>query len=110
MVKKEDAQEEDLLNIALDAGAEDLTSDDDFFQITCAMQEFDTVRKGLLKENVKIESGELCMVPNNTINVGDLETAKKVLSLVEDLEDNDDVQNVYTNFDIADDILKQIEQ
>ncbi len=110
MVKKEDAQEEELLNVALESGAEDLTSDDDFFQITCAMQDFDAVRKGLTENNVKIESGELCMVPNNTIKVEDVETAKKVLSLVEDLEDNDDVQNVFTNFDISDDILKQIEE
>ena len=110
MVKKEDALEEDLLNVALDSGAEDLTSDEYFFQITCELQEFDNVRKGLSENNVKIESGELCMVPKNTINVEDVETAKKVLALIEDLEDNDDVQNVYTNLDIADDILKQIEE
>ncbi len=109
LVKKEDAAEEELLDIALESGAEDLTSDEDFFQITCAPQDFDKVRTGLSKKNVKIESGELSMVPKNTMKVEDLESAKKVMALVEDLEDNDDVQNVYTNFDIPDEILKQLE-
>jgi YebC/PmpR family DNA-binding regulatory protein len=109
LIKKEDAEEEELLNIALEAGAEDLTSDEDFHQITCPMQDFDKVRTGLVDKNVKIESGELSMVPKNSINVEDLETAKKILSLIEDLEDNDDVQNVYANFDITDELLKQIE-
>jgi transcriptional/translational regulatory protein YebC/TACO1 len=110
MVKREDANEDELLTIALDAGAEDLTSDEDFFQIICAPQDFDKVRSGLSEKNVKIESGELNMVPKNEIKVDDVETARKVLALVEDLEDNDDVQNVYTNFDIPDEVLKQIEE
>lgn len=110
LVNKKNADEEELLNAALEAGAEDLTSDEDFFQITCKMQNFDKVRTGLTDKNVKIESGELSMIPNNTIKVEDIETAKKVLALVEDLEDNDDVQNVYSNFDIPDSILKEIEK
>lgn len=109
MVKKEAANEEEFLDVALEAGAEDLTFDEDFFQVTCAPRDFDKVRSGLAAKNVKIESGELSMVPNNTIKVEDLETARKILGLVEDLEDNDDVQNVYSNFDIPDEILKQIE-
>lgn len=109
LVKKADVKEEELLDIALEAGAEDLTSDEDFFQIVCAPQDFDKVRTGLTEKAVKIESGELSQVPKNTIKVDDVETAKKVLNLVEDLEDNDDVQNVYSNFDISDEILKQIE-
>jgi YebC/PmpR family DNA-binding regulatory protein len=110
MVRRADADEDELLTIALDAGAEDLTSDEDFFQIICAPQDFDRVRSGLAEKNVKVESGELSMVPKNEIKVEDPETAKKVLALVEDLEDNDDVQNVYTNFDIPDAILKEIEK
>ncbi|MFH1664776.1 MAG: YebC/PmpR family DNA-binding transcriptional regulator [Candidatus Omnitrophota bacterium] len=110
MVKKEDAEEEELLNIALDAGAEDLTGDEDFFQITCAMQDFDRVRTGLAKKKVKVESGELSMVPKNTIKIEDAETARKILGLVEDLEDNDDVQNVYANFDIPDHVIREIEK
>ena len=108
-MKKEDANEEELLNVALEAGAEDLTSDEDFFQIVCAPQDFDKVRTALMEKNIRLESGELSMSPKNVVKVNDAEIAKKVLNLVEELEDNDDVQNVYTNFDISDEILKEIE-
>lgn len=110
MVKRSDADEESLLDVSLESGAEDLTSDEDFFQITCAPQDFDKVRSGLIEKDVNIESGELSQVPKNTIKVDDLGTARKILALVEDLEDNDDVQNVYSNFDIPDEILKEIEE
>ena len=109
MVKKKDANEDELLGIALESGAEDLTFDEDFYQIICAPQDFDRVRTGLAEKNVPIESEELSMVPKNTLKVEDMETARKILALVEDLEDNDDIQNVYSNFDIPDEILKQIE-
>ncbi len=109
LVQAEGNEEEDLMAIAIDAGADDFTSDEDFFQITCQPQDFDKVRTGLLANSVKIESGELSMIPRNTVKVEDSETARKILTLVEELEDNDDVQNVYSNFDIPDEILKQIE-
>ncbi|MFH1553007.1 MAG: YebC/PmpR family DNA-binding transcriptional regulator [Candidatus Omnitrophota bacterium] len=109
LIKKSDIDEETLLVIALEYGAEDLTFDEDFFQITCAPKDFDRVRTGLTEKNLKIESSELSMAPKNTIKVEDAETAKKILATVEDLEDNDDVQNVYSNFDIPDEILKKIE-
>jgi YebC/PmpR family DNA-binding regulatory protein len=109
LIKKEPEKEEELMSIAIDAGAEDFTSDEDFFQITCPSQDFDKVRTALQDNNVKIESGELSMVPNNIIKVEDVETAQKILTMVEELEDNDDVQNVYSNFDISDEILLQIE-
>jgi len=110
LVKKQDVDEDELMTIALEAGAEDLTSDEDFFQITCNMQGFDKVKTALTEKKVKISSGELSMVPKNTIKVTDIETARKILILVEDLEDNDDIQNVYSNFDIPDEILKEIEK
>jgi len=110
MVKREDANEDELMGVALEAGAEDLTFDEDFFQIVCAPQDFDIVRTGLADKAVKIESGELSMVPKNTVKVEDAGTARKVLALVEDLEDNDDIQNVYTNFDIPDEIINEIEK
>jgi len=109
MVKKSDAAEDELMDIALEAGAEDLTSDEDFFQIICAPQDFDKVRSALTEKAVKLESGELTMMPKNSVKVEDVDTARKILDLVEDLEDNDDVQNVYTNFDIPDSIIAQIE-
>lgn len=110
MVKKSDADEESLMSIALESGADDFTSDEDFYQITCALQDFDKVRSELTKKKVKVESGELSKVPKNTIKIGDIEVARKVLALVEDLEDSDDVQDVYTNFDIPDALIQQIEK
>lgn len=109
LVKREDAAEDELMDIALEAGADDFTSDEDFYQIVCPPQDFDKVRTGLTDKGVKVESGELSMIPKNTVKVDDVETARKILTLVEDLEDNDDIQNVYSNFDIPDEILKQIE-
>lgn len=109
LVKTDDADEEELMAVAIDSGADDFTSDEDFFQITCPSQDFDKVRAGLLKRSVKIESGELSMIPNNTVRIEDVETARKILALVEELEDNDDVQDVYSNFDIPDEILEEIE-
>ncbi len=108
-VKKGDMTEEHLLEIVLEAGAEDMTSEGEFFEVVCAVQDFDKVRTALSSKSIKIESGELSMVPKNTIKVDDINLARKILALVDDLEDNDDVQNVYTNFDIPDEIIKQIE-
>ena len=110
LVKREDAEEEELLMTALDAGAEDMTSDESFYEITCPMQDFDKVRSALTSNNIKIESGELSMIPKNIVKIEDEATAKKILNLIEDLEDNDDVQNVYANFDIPDDIIKKISE
>lgn len=109
MVPKAEAEEDALMEIVIEAGAEDLTSDEEFFQITCAPQDFDKVRTVLNEKGVKLESGQLSMIPKNTVKVDDLDTAKKVLRLIDDLEDNDDVQNVYANFDIPDEILDKLE-
>lgn len=110
LVAKKNVNEEHLINIALEAGAEDLKPERESFEIICAAQDFDKVRTNLVERGVKLESGELSMIPKNTIKIEDIETAKKILALIEDLEDNDDVQNVYSNFDIPDDVLKKIEE
>ncbi len=110
LVKKEDAKEDELMTVAVDAGAEDFNTDEDYYEIVCAPQDFDKVRSKLTKKGVKLESGELSMEPKNTVKVDDIETATKIMSLIDELEDNDDVQNVYANFDIPDDILKKIEE
>lgn len=109
LVKRETADEDTLMATAIDAGADDFTLDKDFFQITCQPRDFDKVKAWLLKNNVKIESGELSMVPKSTVRIENEDIAGKILTLVEELEDNDDVQNVYSNFDIPDEILKKIE-
>lgn len=109
MVKREDANEDELMTLAIDAGADDFSSDEDFYEITCKVQDFDKIRSVLAAKKVKIESSELSMVPKNTIKIEEEDTAKKILTLVEELEDNDDIQNVYANFDIPDEVLKKVE-
>ncbi len=108
-VKKGDMTEEDILEIILDAGAEDMRIDEDgMCEVFCGVQDFDKVRTALKDKGLEIESGELSMVPKNTVKVDDVGLARKVLALMDDLEDNDDVQNVYSNFDIPDDVISQI--
>lgn len=108
-VQKSGAGEDELLEIVLDAGAEDMKPEGDgIYEVVCAVQDFDKVRTALTDSGVEIESGELGMMPKNTVSVDDADTAKKILALMEDLEDNDDVQNVYANFDIPDEIMEKL--
>ena len=109
MIKKPDIKEDALMDVVLEVGAEDMTSDDEFFEVTCQPQDFDKVRTGFINKKVNIESSELTLMPKNTVKVEDINVARKIMTLVDELEDNDDVQNVYTNFYISDEILKQIE-
>lgn len=109
-VPKVGTDEEKLMNLVLDAGAEDMkTDDEENFEVITSPKDFEKVKEALSKNNIKWQEAEITMVPNTTIKL-DLAQAKQVLGLVDALEDNDDVQNVYSNFDIPDEILKQIEK
>lgn len=96
--------EDDMLGIVLDAGAEDLRTDGDSFEVTTAPDSFETVKKAIEERKIPIESAELHKIPENTVRVEGAE-AEKVLKLMEALEEHDDVQNVYANFDIDDKVL-----
>lgn len=91
--------EDEVMEIALEAGADDVQPADESFEITCAPEAFDGVREALEGAGFTMEEAQISMVPQNTVKVtgGD---AKNVLKLVDALEDHDDVQNVYSNFDI----------
>ena len=109
VVNKDVIEEDKLMSIVLEAGAEDLQTEESTYAITTAPNDFETVKKALEDKNIKTEVAELSMIPKNNIKVlGD--DAKKVLALVDALEDNDDVQNVYANFDIPDEIINQVEE
>ena len=103
------AEEDDLMLLALDAGAEDLADDGEAWRITTPPTELHAVRTALEDGGVKVESSELTMLPTSTIPLDSGEAAKKVLRLIDALEDNDDVQGVFANFDIPDSILEGIE-
>jgi YebC/PmpR family DNA-binding regulatory protein len=91
--------EDDLLTLILEAGAEDMQSDDETYVITTTPNAFETVKKAVEDKAIKVESAALQMIPQNTVKVTGKE-AEQVLKLMEVLEEHDDVQNVYSNFDI----------
>jgi len=96
-----------LMNIVLDAGAEDMKHDDNIYEIFTAVQDLEKVKQALQDKGIKWEDAELTMIPSSTVKVTGNE-AKQVLSLVESLEEHDDVQQVYANFDIPDEILNEV--
>jgi len=107
LIEKSQAQEDELMTIALDAGAEDFKSDEKNYEVTTPPQDFEKVKEAIQAKGIKLQDAEVTMIPSTTIKVtgGD---AKQVLGLVEALEDHDDVQQVYANFDIPDEILEQM--
>ena len=103
------ASEDDVMLAALDAGAEDVVDDGDEWRLTCEPQATETVREALEAAGLTVLSAESTMVSSTTIAVTDPEEAKKILRIMDALEDDDDVQDVYSNFDIPDDILQSVE-
>lgn len=100
LVLQESVDEETLMELALEAGAEDFESTDDLFEIHTSPDAFETVREALENGEIPTESAELAMLPKSTVKLEGKE-AEQMLRLMEALEDNDDVQNVYANFDIS---------
>ena len=105
---KEKYTEDQLMEAALEAGADDLRDEGDVWEIQTAMADFNAVREAFDAAGLEMISAELNQVPQTTMEV-DLETARKLLRFIELLEDNDDVQNVYSDADISDEIMAQLE-
>lgn len=102
---KQDKSEDDILAIVLDAGADDLQTEEEFYEITTSVENFESVRKALQENNLKVDNASLQWVAKNTLEVKG-EDAEKVMKLIEALEDCDDVQNVYSNADIDEASIK----
>jgi len=100
--------EEQLLEIALNAGADDMQAVGEVFEITCEPGAYEELKKTLQEKEIPIEIAEISMVPQSTIDIADEHTAKRIISLMEAFEDHDDVQNTYANFDIPDEIIAQL--
>ena len=107
-VPSEDLDEEEILMVVMDAGAEDLKSEEDYFEITSSAEDLENVKATLESSQIKYDSANLTMYPKNTIKVEgkDAETLLKILDALEDL---DDVQNVYSNFDIDMSVLESMQ-
>ncbi len=101
--------EDELMLAAADGGAEDITDDGDQWLVTTAPTDLHAVRTALELAGITVESAEATMVPSTTVPLGDTESAKKVLRLIDALDDHDDVGAVHANFDIPDTILEAVE-
>ena len=108
VVDKETISEEELLELALEAGAEDVIEEDSTFQIVTAPEDFNEVMENLEKANLEYVEASVSMVPKNTVEVIEEKTARSLLRLLENLEDHDDVQKVHANFDIPDELMDSI--
>lgn len=101
-----DKTEEDvLMEIALEAGAEDVANNGDHFEVLCAMGDYDAVAKALDDKGIETASSDIVYLPNNTVAIGDADTARKILRLIDKLEELEDVKNVFANYDMDETIL-----
>ncbi len=108
VVDAEGLDEEELMDIAIEAGAEDVVEDETAFQILTAPEDFSEVVDSLEKSGIKSLEASISMVPKNTIEVTEEKPARALLKLLENLEDHDDVQKVHANFDIPDELMEQL--
>jgi YebC/PmpR family DNA-binding regulatory protein len=104
------ADENDLMEIALAGGAEDFQNTGNIYEITCDASAYEELKKTLDEKKIPTEISEISMIPQNTIPINNTETARKILALMDELEEHDDIQNVYANFDIPDDIIAKAQQ
>ncbi len=109
LVTGDGIDEDELMIIAIEAGAEDMSSEDGDFEIICDPALLSNVGQAVKEAGYNIESMEIEMIPQNTIAVTSKLEAEKMISLIERFEENEDVQAVYANFDIPDEILAEIE-
>ena len=100
--------EDSVMMAALEAGADDVSSDVDGFRILCDPSMVYDVRDGLQAAGLAVESAESTMVASVSVEVTDADDARKILRIVDALEDNDDVQDVYSNFDISDELMEAV--
>jgi YebC/PmpR family DNA-binding regulatory protein len=102
------ADEDEVMLAAADAGAEDVRHEGTSYEVTCSPEDLTAVRSALEQAGVEVESAELTMLPKTTVRIEDEAAARKLLRLMDALEENDDVQDVYANFDIPEGILEAV--
>ncbi len=104
---KSSLSEDDLLGIVLDAGADDLIRDGETFEVTTSPETFETVKRAMEAKGVVLASAELQLIPETTVKV-EGHDAEKILNLIEALEEHDDVQNVYSNFEMDEQTMTKL--
>ena len=106
-VKTESKEEDELMELAIDAGADDIKTVDNHYEITTVAENFESVRKSLDDAGITLEIAEITRIPSNTVAV-DEKKGKALLKLMDILDDHDDIQKAYSNFDISDDVMNAI--
>ncbi|MGM0471600.1 MAG: YebC/PmpR family DNA-binding transcriptional regulator [Bacillota bacterium] len=102
--------EDAVMMSALEAGAEDISIKEDIVEIITAPRDLEEARANMEEDGYEFSSGDVVMIPDNRVQITDQKEAEKILELMDELEGHDDVQDVYSNFDIADEVLEKIEQ
>jgi YebC/PmpR family DNA-binding regulatory protein len=108
LVPADSVDEDDLTLAAADGGAEDVVQEGSSYQVTCAPEDLAALREALTQAGIAFDSAELTLLPKTTIQIDDESAARKLVRLMEALEENDDVQDVYANFDIPEGILEAV--
>ncbi len=109
-VKGKNIDEDELMTLGLDSGMSDMEANDEGFTLYCEPSDLDTLQKALEEAKYVVDNAEVSMIAKTPVEVSDPESARKVLRLVDALEEHDDVQNVYSNFDIPDEVAAKIEE
>ncbi len=108
VVDKDKVDEDRLLEVVLEAGAEDVKTEGSTYEIYCEPSQLETVRQALEEAGIEYQSADITMLPSTTVRIEDENVARQILNLMEALEEHDDVENVYSNFDIPEEILDKI--
>jgi len=108
VIEQSKVEEDQLMEVALEAGAEDVAEADGAWEVTCAPADFLQVKQAIEGAGIESDSAEITMIPTTTVDC-DLKTAQKILRLVDTLEESDDVQKVYTNADIPEEVMANLE-
>jgi YebC/PmpR family DNA-binding regulatory protein len=107
VVDKDRVDEDELFGIALEAGAEDVRPSDVMYEVITAVEDFEPVKQGITTKGIEPSSSEISLLPQTTVRLEGSQ-ARQLLKLMDELEEHDDVQNVYANFDIPDDVMAEV--
>lgn len=105
LISKDKVTEDRLMELALEAGAEDVVGDDEGFEVLCAIPDFERVSQALTDAKIEADSAEIAYIPNTPVMLETIDSAKQILKLIDNLENLDDVKSVWSNFEIADGVV-----
>ena len=102
--------EDDLMELVLEAGADDLSNEGEVYEVYCAPENFTAVAEALEGKNIPVTEANLSRIPQNEVEVSEIDVARRILRMIERLEDHDDVSAVFSNYNIPDEIMEKLEE